>query len=82
MPARTQTKLSQKLEKLKQSNKINKNILIAKSLEALTNKAKFDPIIYTSFKSMRETETIIFVEIGRVLYLKDLIKTQWLLKID
>ena len=33
MPARTQTKSFQKIEKLKES-KLNKNILIAKTLEA------------------------------------------------
>ena len=52
MPAKTQTKSSQKYEKLKQSNKLNKNILIAKTLEAFTPKAKFDPFKYTYFQNM------------------------------
>ena len=42
MPAKTQTKSSPKVEKLKQSVKLNKNILIAKTLEAFNPKAKFD----------------------------------------
>ena len=48
MPAKTQTK-SQKVEKLKQSNKLNKNISIAKSLEAFTLEAKFDSFKYNYF---------------------------------
>ena len=35
-PAKTQTKSSKVIEKLKQSNKLNKNILITKTLEAFT----------------------------------------------
>ena len=42
MPAKTQTKSSQNLRN-QQSNKLNKNILIAKTLEAFTPKAKLDP---------------------------------------
>ena len=40
MPARTQTKSSQEIEKLKET-KPNKNILIAKTLEAFKPKAIF-----------------------------------------
>ena len=52
MPARTLTKSSQKVESLKQSNKVNKNIIIAKTLEAITPEAKFDAFKYTYFKNM------------------------------
>ena len=51
MPAKIQTKSSKKLRN-KQSNKQNKNILIAKTIEAFTTKAKFDPFKYTYFKNM------------------------------
>ena len=45
----------QKTEKFKQSKKLNKNILIAKTLEAFTPKAKFDLFNYTYFKNMFQT---------------------------
>ena len=51
MPARTQAKSSQKIEKLKES-KLNKNILIAKALETFKTKAKFFPFKNTYFKTM------------------------------
>ena len=51
---RTQTKSSQKIEKLKES-KLNKNILLAKTLEAFQPKAKFFPIKKTYFKIMFQT---------------------------
>ena len=47
MPAKTQ-KSTQKFEK--QSNKLNINILISKTLEASTPKAKFDLDKHTYFK--------------------------------
>ena len=55
MQAKTQTKSSQKIEKLKQSNKLNKNILIAKTLEAFTLKAKLHPFKYANFENMIKT---------------------------
>ena len=54
MRARTKTKSSQKIEKLKES-KLNKNILIAKTLEAFKPKAKFFPFKNTYFKNMFTT---------------------------
>ena len=54
MPAGTQTKSSKKIEKLKES-KLNKNILIAKTLEAFKPKAKFFPFKNTCFKNMFKT---------------------------
>ena len=69
MPARTQTKSSQKIEKLKES-KLNKNILIAKTLEAFKPEAKFFPFQNTYFKNMFKTN--FFSKIGPVLYLQDL----------
>ena len=42
----------QKTEKIKQSKKLNKNILTAKTLEAFTPKAKIDLFNYTYFKNM------------------------------
>ena len=45
-----------KIEILKQSNKLNKNILIAKTLEAFTPKEKFDPFKYTNCKNMLRTK--------------------------
>ena len=56
MPSKTQTKSSQKIEALKRpKNKLNKNILIAKTLEAFTPNAKFDAFKYTYFKNMIKT---------------------------
>ena len=46
-----QTKSSKKLRN-KKSNKINKNKLTAKTLEAFTPKAKIDPLKNTYFKNM------------------------------
>ena len=79
MPARTETKSSQILEKLKES-KQNKNIFIAKALEAFKPKAKFFPLkIHISKLSFKP----IFVsEIDPVLYLQDLKNIHWTLKID
>ena len=62
MTAKTQTKSSQKHEKLKQSNKLNKNILIAKTLEAFTPKAKFDPFKYTYFENMQQKKHFLFLK--------------------
>ena len=39
----------------KQSNKPDKNIVIAKNFSAFTTKAKFDPYKYTFFKNMSKT---------------------------
>ena len=50
MPTRTQTKSSQKIEKLKELE-LNKNLLIAKTLEAFKPKAKFLPFKNTYFKN-------------------------------
>ena len=50
MPAKTRTKSSQKVEKIEQSNKQNKNILIAKIFEAFSPKAKSDTFGYNYFK--------------------------------
>ena len=52
--ARTHTKLSHKIEKLKESN-LNKNILIAKNLEAFKAKAKFFSFKNTYFKNTLKT---------------------------
>ena len=55
MPAKTQTKSSQKIEKqtIKQTKqKYNHR----KNFEAFTPKAKFDPFKYTYFKDMFKTE--------------------------
>ena len=54
MPAKTQAKSSRKIEKQKQSNKLNKNILIAKTLDAFKLKAKVFPFKNTNFKNMFE----------------------------
>ena len=70
MPAKTQTKSSKKTEKLKESNKLNKKMLIAKTLEAFTPQAKLDPFKYNYFKNMFKTNFV--SEIGPVLYLQDL----------
>ena len=55
MQAKTQKKSSQKIEKLKQSIKLIKNILIAKALETFTPKAKLDPFQYAYFENMFKT---------------------------
>ena len=70
MPAKTQTKSSRKIEKEKQSNKLNKNILIAKTLEAFKLEAKFFPFKNTNFKIMSKPNFV--CEIGPVLYLQEL----------
>ena len=72
MASKTQTKSSQKIEKLKQSNKLNKYILIAKTLEAFTPYAKLHPFKYTYLKKC--SRPIFVSEIGPVLYLHDLKK--------
>ena len=80
MPAKTQTKSSKKIEKLKQSNKLNKNRLIAKTLKAFTPKSKVDPFKYTYFKNMFKANFC--SEIGPLLNLQDLKKIHWPLKIE
>ena len=78
MPVRTQTKSSEKIEKLKES-KLNKNILIAKTVEAFKPKAKF----FTLKKPISKFVQNQFVfEIGQVLYLQNLKNFHWPLKID
>ena len=77
MPARTQTKSSQKFEKLKES-KLNKIYSLLK-LEAFKPKAKFFPF-ETYFKNMFKIN--FFSEIGPVLYLQDPKNIHWPLKID
>ena len=62
MPAKTQNHLKNK--KLKQSNKLNKNIPIAKTLEAFTPKAKFVPFLIGSTKI--GSKPIFVFEIGPV----------------
>ena len=44
MPDKIKSNSSKKVEKLQQSKKLNKNILITKTLEAFTPKAKFNPL--------------------------------------
>ena len=70
MPPKTQTKSSDKIEKLKQSNKLNKNILSTKTLEAFTIKAKLHPFRNINLKNMFKT---IFLN-RSALYLHDLKK--------
>ena len=79
MTSRTQTEASQKTEKLKES-KLNKNILIAKTLEAFKPKAKIFPLKTPISKIC--SKPIFVSEIGPVLYLQDLKKNYWPLKID
>ena len=79
MPTRTQTKSSQKIEKLKELE-LNKNLLIAKTLEAFKPKAKFLPFKNTYFKNMFKTNFV--SKIGPVLYLQDLENIHWPLKTD
>ena len=78
MPARSQTKSSQKIEKLKES-KLNKNILIAKILEAFKPQAKCFPLQSYYFKNMFKS---IFSEIDPGLDLQDLKNIHWPLKVD
>ena len=79
MPAGTQTKSSQKIEKLKES-KLNKNIIIAKTLKAFKPKAIFFPFKNPISKIC--SKPIFVSEIGPVLYLQDLKKIHWPLKLD
>ena len=78
MPARTQ-KPSHKIEKLKESN-LNKNILIAETLEAFKTKTKFFPFKNTYFTNM--LKQFFVTEIDPVLYQQDLKNLHWHLKID
>ena len=55
MQAKTHKKIISKIKKLKQSNKVNKNVLNAKTLEAFTPKAKHDPFKYAYFENMFKT---------------------------
>ena len=66
MPAKTD-----KIEKHKQSNTLNKKILIAKIIEAFTPKAKFDDFKHTYIKNM--LKTIFVSEIGIGIYQKKII---------
>ena len=68
-----------KIDKLKES-RLNKNILIARTLEAFKPKAKFFPLKIHIFKVC--SKPIFASEIGQVLYLQDLKKIHWPLKID
>ena len=58
-----------KIEKLKQSNKLNKNILIAKTIEDFTPKAKFDTFENTYFK--KSQNQILFLKSLQLLSLQD-----------
>ena len=49
-------KIISKNEKLKQSNQVNKKIIITKTLEAFTPKAKFDLFKFNYFKSLFNTK--------------------------
>ena len=75
-----QTKSSQNIEKLKQSNKLNKNILIAKTLKLLPLRQNLIPLNIPISKIC--SNPIFVSEIGPVLYLQDLKKIRWPLKID
>ena len=79
MPARTQK--SQKIEKLKES-KLNKNKLIAKTLEAFKPKAKI--FLFKQYLLQKKicSKPVFVSEIGPVLYLQDLKNIHWPLKID
>ena len=72
-------KIHRRIEKLKES-KLNKNKLIAKTLEAFKPKAKFFPLKTPITKIW--SKTIFVFEIGPVLYLQDLKNIHWPLKID
>ena len=80
MPALNEHKQNslKKLRK-KQSNKLNKNKLIAKT-EAFQSKAKFFPFKNTYLKI--RSKPIFVSTIGPVVYLQDLKKNHWPLKID
>ena len=67
------------IEKQKEP-KLNKNILIAKTLEAFKTKAKFFPFKIPIPKKC--SKPILVPEIGPVLYQPDLKKIHWPLKID
>ena len=78
MPARTQ-KSSKKIEKLKKS-KLNKNILIAKTLEAFKPETKFFP--NKTPISKKSSKPIFVSELDPVIYLQDQKNINWPLKID
>ena len=65
-------------QKKKQTTKLNKNILIARTLEAFTPKAKFDPLKYNYFK--KSLKTICVFESVPGLYLHDLKKISFALE--
>ena len=69
----------QRIEKLKES-KLNKNKLIAKTVEAFKPKAKLFPFKNTYTKTF--SKPIFVSEIGPVLYLQYLKNVHWPLKID
>ena len=77
MPTRTQN--HQKIEKLKES-KLNKNIVIAKTLEAFKPKAIF--FLFKKSISKINSKPIFVSETAPVLYLQDLKKIHWHLKTD
>ena len=66
------TKSSQNIEKLKQSNKLKKNILNANTLEAITPREKMIPLKIPISKIC--SKSIFVSKIGSVLYLQDLKK--------
>ena len=72
MLAKTQTKSSREFEKLKQPMKLNKKILIAKTLEAFTRRQTLFPLNIPILKI--SSKPIFVSEIGPVLYLRDLKK--------
>ena len=76
-----QTKSSRKIEKQKQSNKLNKKILIAKILEAFKLKAKFFPFKNTNFKNMFKTN-FCFSNWSSIISARLEKKIHWPLKID
>ena len=63
-----------RIEKLKES-KLNKNKLIAKTLEAFKPKAKIFPFKNTYYINMFKTNFV--PDIGPVLYLQDLKNIHW-----
>ena len=69
----------QKIEKQKES-KLNKNILIAKTLEAFKPKANFLPSKIPMSKISSKPNFV--SEIGPVLHLQDLKNIHWPLKIE
>ena len=70
----------QRIEKLEES-KLNKNKLIAKTLEAFKPKGKFFNLRETPLTKIY-LKAIFVSEIGSVLYLQDLKNIHWPLKID